>query len=154
MIFIESKGNVLDAIRTAFENLQSFKQFNVRIPGHHLVPVYSDPNCTEVLRLQKMPSEIVYQIDLYFPTIKLAIEYDDGSYKTYEQKEDDRIREENISNRLGCSFLRINKHDDIFWFINKMRVYHCNYLLEQSDKKWERETTRLRTIASEDLWLR
>jgi len=55
---------------------------------------------------------------------------------------------------LGCSFLRINKNDNIFWFINKMIVYQCNYLSEQSDKKWKQETTRLRTIASMDWWLR
>ena len=48
-----------------------------------------------------------YRIDLYLPSLKLAIEIDENNHAdrdpSYEQAREERIREE-----LGCKFLRIN----------------------------------------------
>ena len=52
-------------------------------------------------------SVATYRIDLYLPTLKLAIEIDENNHadrdSSYEQTRQERIEEE-----LGCKFLRIN----------------------------------------------
>ena len=51
----------------------------------------------------------IYKIDFYLPCYKLAIEYDEEQHK-YNPKED-KIREKNIINDLGCKILRLNYKD-------------------------------------------
>lgn len=48
-----------------------------------------------------------YRIDYYIPSLKVAIEYDEGDHKgyTYEQQE---LRQEVIENELGCKFVRVS----------------------------------------------
>ena len=52
-------------------------------------------------------SVATYRIDLYLPTLKLAIEIDENNHAdrdpSYEQAREERIQEE-----LACKFLRIN----------------------------------------------
>ena len=52
-------------------------------------------------------SVATYRIDLYLPTLKLALEIDENNHAdrdpSYEQTRQERIEEE-----LGCKFLRIN----------------------------------------------
>jgi very-short-patch-repair endonuclease len=51
----------------------------------------------------------IYKIDLYLPELKLAIECDElGHYSQYEYKNNDPIRQDRISNYLGCQFIRFN----------------------------------------------
>lgn len=48
-----------------------------------------------------------YRIDYYIPSLKLAIEYDEGDHKyyTYENQE---LRQKNIENELKCTFIRLS----------------------------------------------
>jgi very-short-patch-repair endonuclease len=50
-----------------------------------------------------------YFLDIYFPEYKLAIEYDEHKHK-YQQKAD-KERQEYISDKLECAFIRINEND-------------------------------------------
>ena len=48
-----------------------------------------------------------YRIDLYIPSLKVAIEYDEDGHKnyTYEQQE---LRQKLIEEELGCIFIRVS----------------------------------------------
>jgi very-short-patch-repair endonuclease len=59
-----------------------------------------------------------YNIDLYFPKYKLAIEFDEFKHK-FTQKED-KIRQDYIISKLNCIFERIKEDDNIFVSINKI----------------------------------
>lgn len=59
-----------------------------------------------------------YNIDLYFPKYKLAIEFDELKHK-FTQKED-KLRQEYIILKLNCRFERIKENEDIFISINKI----------------------------------
>lgn len=59
-----------------------------------------------------------YNIDLYFPKYKLAIEFDELKHN-YKQKQD-KLRQEYIISKLNCRFERIKEDDDIFIGINKI----------------------------------
>ena len=52
-----------------------------------------------------------YRIDFYLPEFNLAIEYDEEQHKY--QQEEDKQREEEIKEVLGCKFIRLDyKQDD------------------------------------------
>lgn len=60
---------------------------------------------------QKTMKENNYRIDFYLPEFNLAIEYDE-EYHRYQQEED-KQREEEIKEVLGCKFIRLDyKQDD------------------------------------------
>lgn len=59
-----------------------------------------------------------YNIDLYFPKYKLAIEFDELKHK-FTQKQD-KLRQEYIISKLNCRFERIKENEDIFISINKI----------------------------------
>lgn len=48
-----------------------------------------------------------YKIDFYFPSLNLAVEYDEQHHKN--QNLDDIERENNIKKSLGCEFLRVTE---------------------------------------------
>lgn len=54
-----------------------------------------------------------YEIDIYFPTIRLAIEIDEDGHKSYKKKEELR-REKLIKDALGCEFSRWNPYAQEF----------------------------------------
>lgn len=47
-----------------------------------------------------------YRIDLYLPSLNIAIEYDESSHKHYEEGSDIK-RQNNIEKELGCKFIRV-----------------------------------------------
>lgn len=59
-----------------------------------------------------------YNIDIYFPKYKLAIEIDEYAHKF--QNENDNIRQIYIENKLQCKFIRIKEKDDVFDSINRI----------------------------------
>lgn len=65
-----------------------------------------------------------YRIDFYMPEHDLAIEYDEHFHKF--QQDADRDREDYISTRIKCDFIRVNEGDEgsaiieIFKAINKL----------------------------------
>jgi len=61
-----------------------------------------------------------YNIDLYFPKYKLAVEFDEFKHK-YTEKED-KLRQEYIISKLNCKFERIKENEDIFVSINRIFV--------------------------------
>lgn len=64
-----------------------------------------------------------YRIDLYFPDYKIAIECDEHNHKY--QISEDIIRQEIISNKLDCIFIRYRPYDkdfDIYNVINEIYV--------------------------------
>jgi very-short-patch-repair endonuclease len=65
-----------------------------------------------------------YFIDIYFPEYKLAIEYDEDRHK-YQQKAD-KERQEYISDKLECSFIRINEDDCEYESFGKILKYIKN----------------------------
>ena len=59
-----------------------------------------------------------YNIDLYFPKYKLAIEFDEFRHK-FTQKQD-KLRQEYIISKLNCRFERIKEDENIFISINRI----------------------------------
>ena len=59
-----------------------------------------------------------YQIDLYFPEHKLAVEVDEkGHTDRDEKKKKENESEEQIKKELGCIFIRINPDAENYIFI-------------------------------------
>ena len=48
-----------------------------------------------------------YRIDLYLPSLKLAIEIDENNHADRDPSYE-RARQQHIQEELGCKFLRIN----------------------------------------------
>ena len=70
-------------------------------------------------------SVLSYQIDLYFPNHKLAIEVDEKGHTDRDERKKNE-REEKIKKRLGYKFVRINSDAegfDIFLEISKIQNY-------------------------------
>ena len=70
-------------------------------------------------------SVLQYRIDIYFPKYKLAIECDEFHYN----KQNDKIRENNIIERINCKFIRYSpysKNFDIFNVLNQIFTYIKN----------------------------
>jgi very-short-patch-repair endonuclease len=59
-----------------------------------------------------------YNIDLYFPKYKLAIEFDEFKHK-FTQKQD-KLRQDYIISKLNCRFERIKEGENIFISINRI----------------------------------
>lgn len=73
---------------------------------NNIMKVFPD----EIFETQK--TVLGYRIDLYMPTYKLAIEYDEEHHRY--QTAEDNIRQERIVEILGCTVLRVDYTDDIF----------------------------------------
>jgi very-short-patch-repair endonuclease len=70
----------------------------------------------------------LYKVDLYFPKIKLAIEIDEQGHSSYNSINESN-REENIRNRTGCKFIRINPDNpdtNIGAILNKILKYYLD----------------------------
>lgn len=86
-----------------------------------------------VFKNEKMINQYVidnYRIDLYFPEYKLAIECDEKYHNNISQKNKDNIREEYITEKLFCKFIRFNPGDknfNIFEIINLIYEHIKNY---------------------------
>lgn len=59
-----------------------------------------------------------YRVDLYCPSLKLAIEFDEAHHKYCV--EEDLKRQEYIERQLGCQFVRINENEDFEISANKI----------------------------------
>ena len=60
-----------------------------------------------------------YKIDIYIPSLNIAIEYDENNHKyyTYEQQE---LRQKEIEKELGCKFIRVSDEYSIDTSIGKV----------------------------------
>ena len=67
-----------------------------------------------------------YRIDLYIPSLKLAIECDEKSHLPYAIK--DKQREDEIKKLLNCQFLRFNPDDPNFNIGNVINTVLKKYL--------------------------
>lgn len=65
--------------------------------GEEMVPQYAVNN---------------YRIDLYFPKYQIAVECDEEHHKRYKAKDEER--EAYIKQKLGCTFVRYEPHDENF----------------------------------------
>jgi very-short-patch-repair endonuclease len=64
-----------------------------------------------------------YRIDLYLPEVKLAIECDEFNHAMYDAEEE-RKREREIYQELGCAFFRYNPDDkdfNVFCMLGELR---------------------------------
>ncbi|CAG7839947.1 hypothetical protein CLOHAE12215_01363 [Clostridium haemolyticum] len=61
-----------------------------------------------------------YRLDGYIPSLKLAIEYDEGQHKISTNKKLDKIRQDYISGKLGCMFIRCDYEDTDAYNIGKV----------------------------------
>jgi very-short-patch-repair endonuclease len=52
-----------------------------------------------------------YRIDFYLPVLNLAVEYDENHHRYKQHK--DKMREKEIKNILGCSFLRVKEGQEL-----------------------------------------
>ena len=67
-----------------------------------------------------------YHIDLYFENVKLAIECDESHHNSSSNKIKDRERQDHISQKLSCKFIRFNPNDknfNLFTLLNEIYVY-------------------------------
>jgi very-short-patch-repair endonuclease len=63
-----------------------------------------------------------YRIDLYFPEYKIAIECDEHNHSDYS-KDNDKKRQQYITNALNCNWIRYNPYSkdfDIFQLLNSI----------------------------------
>ncbi len=67
-----------------------------------------------------------YRIDLYCPTYKLAIEFDE-KYHEHNIIEDIQ-RQKYIESKLGCTFIRVKENEPIEKAINKIIIHILNTL--------------------------
>lgn len=68
----------------------------------------------EIERGMKQYDVLNYKIDYYIPVLKLAIEYDENDHKDYTYNKQE-LRQKDIENKLGCSFIRLSdKNTDIY----------------------------------------
>lgn len=58
-----------------------------------------------------------YLIDLYIPSIKIAIECDEHGHTGYDQIKEEQ-RQKHIENKLGCTFIRFNPSSPDFDLAN------------------------------------
>ena len=82
-----------------------------------------------------------YQIDLYFPKHKLAIEVDEKGHTDRDERKKTKQKKKLKKKELGCKFIRINpdaKNYDIFVEIGKMQ----NYIIESTKKLTEKSTKK------------
>jgi len=68
-----------------------------------------------------------YRVDLYFPSLNLAIECDERGHSSYD-KFWEEIREDQISEALNCKFLRFNPDDSEFNVGNVINAILREYL--------------------------
>ena len=88
-----------------------------------------------------------YQIDLYFPEHKLAVEVDEkGHTDRDEKKKKENESEEQIKKELGCIFIRINPDAEnyIFIQISKIQLYIAQSNKEKLEKEKEAEIKELK----------
>ena len=74
--------------------------------------VYSLKKAFKTLYIEEQYQCLNYRIDLFIPSLNLAIEFDENNHKSNQLK--DLKRQIKIENVLKCSFMRINEKDDIF----------------------------------------
>ncbi len=68
--------------------------------------------------------ELGYWVDYYSPELNMIIEWDEaGHFDKGELKEKDVARQEEITNHLGCKFLRINQTKDLNPQLNLVVAY-------------------------------
>ncbi|MGK5090756.1 hypothetical protein WDW89_01920 [Deltaproteobacteria bacterium TL4] len=73
-----------------------------------------------------------YRIDLYIPSIKLAIEVDEHFHEC--QQEEDTIREKQIIEGLGCEFVRIKVRGSSEMSFFEQVAYACDKIQEKIDQ--------------------
>lgn len=56
--------------------------------------------------------EYYFRIDFYIPKIKLAIEYDESHHENKENKEKDNLRQQLITEKLNCKFIRVSENKE------------------------------------------
>ncbi|CAG7839940.1 hypothetical protein CLOHAE12215_01356 [Clostridium haemolyticum] len=61
-----------------------------------------------------------YRLDGYIPSLRLAIEYDEGQHKISTNQKLDEIRQNYISGKLGCMFIRCDYEDTDAYNIGKV----------------------------------
>jgi very-short-patch-repair endonuclease len=62
----------------------------------------------------------VYRVDMYFPKYRIAVECDENGHPYYDG-ETEKSRQEYITQKLGCTWIRYNPYDenfDVFRLIN------------------------------------
>ena len=55
-----------------------------------------------------------YRIDLYIPSLKIAIEFDESQHKYYSYEAQEG-RQKEIEDKLGCTFIRVNDGNSIHY---------------------------------------
>jgi very-short-patch-repair endonuclease len=63
-----------------------------------------------------------YRIDLYFPKYKIAIECDEMHHDQKINQINDKLREQYIKEKIGCSFIRYRPSDDIFQVLHHISL--------------------------------
>ena len=96
---LPAEPKYLSIIEAAVGNLTQYKRhYSVRIykPGYYYL----------------------YEIDLYFPDLKIAVECDEYGHSSTPAYEDE-FRQREIEQTLGCEFIRFNPHEPNF------NIGHC-----------------------------
>lgn len=83
--------------------------------------------------LRKKP----FRIDLYYPSIKLAIEVDEKEHGKSKNKKSDDLREAYIRTKLGCKFIRVKLYKKNLLHVDSINKIK-NKIIELSRKvpKW------------------
>ncbi|MGG3890328.1 hypothetical protein [Metabacillus fastidiosus] len=111
-----------EGIRTIIENNQN-SVFNMEIENFknkvrmkrkeiETFPIIIS-SLSGIVDIKMQYSILSYNIDLYIPSLNLAIECDEYAHKTYSFEQQEK-REEKIRNVLNCEFIRYNPHDEFF----------------------------------------
>lgn len=81
-------------------------------------------NITKLKRQYKVKQ---YYIDLYFIEYKLAIECDEDHHYNKGNILLDKIRQKEIEDKLGCTFIRFNTKTELYEVLNMINSYIINH---------------------------
>ncbi len=79
------------------------------------------------------PNKKPFRIDLYYPSIKLAIEVDEKVHGKSKNKASDKLRETYIRSKLGCKFLRVKLYRKELLHVDSI-IQIKNKIIELSKK--------------------
>ena len=85
-------------------------------------------------------SVLIYQIDLYFPEHKLAIEVDEKGH-TDRNINNEIERQKAIEEKIKCKFIRINHDAEIYDIFVEIGKTH-NHIIESTKKLTKKSTKK------------
>ena len=89
-----------------------------------------------------------YRIDLYFPSLKIAIECDEDGHKNYDKKKE-KNRETYIKKSLNCSIIRYNPDKKDFCIFDVINNIFTTIMMKINQYRYEPTCSEIDNCSSE-----